>query len=291
MTYETAEAFRAALEARIRNQSQETGISADRLRRRVVFQRTVARLRAAEPGVWVVKGGMALEARIGDRARLTKDLDLGLRDNLDEPQRLQERLLDALAADCDNDRFTFTVSAPRQLADDDAGVATWRVTVDGQLAGRPFGSLRLDVSPRDHEVDETDVVVLSNPLEFAGVASVQAEIVDIHRHAAEKFHAMLRDYGERENSRVRDLADLMLMEDQGWLEPRALAKAVGKVWAQRDHVEPPRDFPELPASWPAAYERIAHESGIEPLSFIEARARAAAIWHTMFQAQENAQIG
>jgi hypothetical protein len=54
-----------ALENRLLARSNETGISLDRLRRRVVFERVVARLQAAEPGRWVIKGGMALEMRLG----------------------------------------------------------------------------------------------------------------------------------------------------------------------------------------------------------------------------------
>jgi hypothetical protein len=48
-----------ALEDRLLARSNETGVSLDRLRRRVVFERVVARLHAAEPGRWVLKGGMA----------------------------------------------------------------------------------------------------------------------------------------------------------------------------------------------------------------------------------------
>ncbi len=73
MTYDTPEALRMAIEARIGNISDETGIAVDRLRRRLIFQRVVARLQGAEPGQWVVKGGMAMETRLGDRARLTKE--------------------------------------------------------------------------------------------------------------------------------------------------------------------------------------------------------------------------
>ena len=61
MTYETPKALRTALEQRLLTRSQATGISLDRLRRRVLFERIVARLQAAEPGLWVIKGGMALE--------------------------------------------------------------------------------------------------------------------------------------------------------------------------------------------------------------------------------------
>ena len=55
------------------------------------------------------------------------------------------------------------------------------------------------------------MVTLPNSLDFAGVATTEVEIVDVHRHAAEKFHAMTRDFGDRENSRVRDLLDLVLL--------------------------------------------------------------------------------
>lgn len=72
MTYETPKAMRTALEQRLLTRSQATGISLDRLRRRVLFERIVARLQAAEPGLWVIKGGMALEVRLSDDARLTR---------------------------------------------------------------------------------------------------------------------------------------------------------------------------------------------------------------------------
>jgi len=78
MTYDTPQALRMALEQRLLTQSQESGIALDRLRRRVVFQRIVTRLQRAEPGPWVLKGGMALEVRLGDNPRLTKEIDLML---------------------------------------------------------------------------------------------------------------------------------------------------------------------------------------------------------------------
>lgn len=53
-----------------------------------MFQRIVARLDSAEPGRWVLKGGMALEVRLLDAARLTKDIDLGLREAAIDPDQL-----------------------------------------------------------------------------------------------------------------------------------------------------------------------------------------------------------
>lgn len=151
---------------------------------------------------------MALEVRLRDRAQLTKDSDLGLRDGIAGGSELQERLVEALSADPFGDRFTLAPGPVAKLTPDGGGHLTWRSNVSATLAGRPFGGLKLDVSPRAHELDCTDVVTLPNSLAFAGIAVPAVDVIDVNRHAAEKLHAMTRDFGERENSRVRDLLDL-----------------------------------------------------------------------------------
>ncbi|MGH8775066.1 MAG: nucleotidyl transferase AbiEii/AbiGii toxin family protein [Jiangellaceae bacterium] len=193
------------------------------------FERIVARLEAAEPGRWVLKGGMALEVRLRDDARLTKDIDLGLREDVAGAADLHERLIDALTADLDGDGFELAPGSPAPLREDGGGHLTLRLKVAAGLAGRPFGAIQLDVSPRAYELDATDVVTLPNMLDIAGVPAPLVEIVQIHRHSAEKLHAMLRDFGDRQNSRVRDLVD-----------PAAVAAATRQVWAERDGVGPPR---------------------------------------------------
>ena len=121
MAYDSPAALRAALEQRLQVESQHSGIVVNRLRRRVVFERLVGRLNRAEPGRWVVKGGMALEVRLPDQARTTKDLDLGLREDGAEPDELRDRLIDALTADPDSDGFTFLVGPAAELGADEAG--------------------------------------------------------------------------------------------------------------------------------------------------------------------------
>lgn len=49
------------------------------------------------------------------------------------------------------------------------------------------------------------------------------EAIDVHRHAAEKFHGMLRDFGERENSRVRDLLGPVILLEHDLLTPAKTA--------------------------------------------------------------------
>jgi hypothetical protein len=42
----------------------------------VAFDRFLARLATKEPEAWIVKGGFALQLRLGERARTTKDIDV-----------------------------------------------------------------------------------------------------------------------------------------------------------------------------------------------------------------------
>ena len=118
MSYRTPQALRMALERRLLARSDATGVGLDRLRRRVLLERIVARLQAAEPGRWVLKGGMAFEARLGDEARLTRDIDFGLRDAVADAAELYERLIGALTTDPDGDRFVLAPEAPTVLRQD-----------------------------------------------------------------------------------------------------------------------------------------------------------------------------
>ena len=72
MTYADAAALRMALEQRLRNDAAAKEVRVDRLRRQVAFERVMIRLDLAQPGRWVLKGGMALEARLGQAARTTR---------------------------------------------------------------------------------------------------------------------------------------------------------------------------------------------------------------------------
>lgn len=278
MTYSTPAALRMALEDRLLVRSNETGVSLDRLRRRVVFERVVARLQAAEPGRWVLKGGMALEVRLGDEARLTKDLDLGLRDEVGSGADLHDRLIDALTVDADGDGFIFSTGPPTQLLEDGAGHVTWRLKVAAALAGKPFGGIQLDISPRIHELDATDHLALPNSLAFAGIPTPTAEIIDLHRHAAEKFHALLRTYGERENTRVRDLVDLVILIEHDLLNPNAVRSSVDQVWRERNAADAPTVIPPLPESWPPRYEQLANDTDLTTRMFADAVMLISRFW-------------
>jgi hypothetical protein len=74
--YESAGAFRQALEARLARSASARGLPLNTLRQMVVMERLLARLFLEPHGPWLLKGGYAMELRLRPRARTTRDLDL-----------------------------------------------------------------------------------------------------------------------------------------------------------------------------------------------------------------------
>lgn len=286
MRYQSPAALRAAIEQRLLSQSQQTGISLDRLRRRVLYERIVIRLDLAEPATWVVKGGLALDVRMGERARTTKDLDLGLIEDAIEGDRIRERLIDALATDPDRDWFTFVVGRPRQLNADQQGRVIWRFSVESSLAGRPFGALKLDVAPRIGEHEPTERVLLHNLLEFADLKSRTVELIDINRHAAEKFHALTREYDDRPNSRVRDLIDLVLLLENDYLDATRCCDTIEATFTQRDTHSIPNELADPPPAWAAHYATLTEDLDVEAKSLDTAMQLVRSFWYQLLEAGE-----
>ena len=63
-SYSTAEAFRRALEERLKRAALTDQIDVNDLRRQVAFDRLLARLFHEEPAPWALKGGYAMELRL-----------------------------------------------------------------------------------------------------------------------------------------------------------------------------------------------------------------------------------
>ena len=74
-SYATGADFKQALEAQIQRAAQDAHRDLARLRQHDVFERFLARLTVHFGNRAVLKGGLALELRLG-RARTTKDIDL-----------------------------------------------------------------------------------------------------------------------------------------------------------------------------------------------------------------------
>ncbi len=278
MPYATPAALRAALEARLASGEATTVPGLERLRRRATFERLLIRLEHAMPGQWVLKGGMALEVRLGDRARSTRDLDLAVRQAGEDASTIRDHLIEALAEDPERDGFEFRVGPAKALDLDEAGRAGWRFTIDARLDGRTFANVRLDVVARTEEISRTDRVTLRSMLGFAGFPDHEVEAVDPAQHFAEKLHAFTRPHGDRANSRVKDLPDLLLLMDQGLAPTAELLATVQHVFEVRSTHDLPGTLPDPPADWTNRYATLADELGLEARTVDAAMARLRPFW-------------
>jgi predicted nucleotidyltransferase component of viral defense system len=257
--YKTAEAFRTALEQRLKNEAAASGMALMRLRKRVAFERFLARLAASESSGWVLKGAFALELRLGLRTRTTKDIDLG---RADDEEAATEHLNAATVVDL-GDFFDFEVRRTPAL-DAATGFRAVRYTARADLAGRRFEQFPVDVAFSESPPIQAEPFLTANSLEFAEVATLQLPVVRLEQHVAEKLHAYTGTYGPegRESTRVKDLVDLVLIGELAELDATRLDDALATTFKHRAGQPLPDIVPPPPRSWARPYAELAREVGI-----------------------------
>ncbi|GDY30214.1 nucleotidyl transferase AbiEii/AbiGii toxin family protein [Gandjariella thermophila] len=296
MRYRSPTALRAAIESRLNQQSVETGRDLQWLRRRLVFTRILARLSANAPDACVLKGGMAVELRRPGQARATRDVDLVLQDGAvadpENPEEVREFLLEALLDDVDGEWFVFGVRPGTRLRDDAYGRPAWRFTIESQLAGKRFTEQRLDIVARPEEIDGVERRLLPDLLGFAGIPPREVLVTDLRQQFAEKLHALTRTYISGTSTRVKDLADLVILIEDGVPADRELCQAVRHVFKIRGTHTVPRELASPPTAWEKPFAHNAAEIGRTGLSVADAHALVATHWrHALANELEEDGIG
>jgi len=259
MRYETANAFRTALEQRLKNEAEATGVALLRLRKHVAFERFLARLATSESSGWALKGAFALELRLGLRARTTKDIDLG---RADDEEAATEHLEAATHIDL-GDFFVFEVRRTPAL-DAATGFHAVRYTVRADLDGRRFEQFPVDVAFSEAAPIQAEPLFGANSLEFADVAALQLPVISLEQHVAEKFHAYTGAFGrdQRESTRVKDLVDLVLIGELTEIDAARLREELATTFEQRARQPLPNAIPSPPSSWAVPYAVLAREIGV-----------------------------
>lgn len=257
MRYETGAAFRRALEDRLRAKSLSDGIPLIRLRKMVAFERFLARLVHDQPESWILKGGLALQWRLGSRARTTQDIDVLLWEGQQED--LHSRIVRAALVDL-GDWFRYLVQRPKRQPPADGGGA--RYSVQTHLGGRAFEMFHVDVGWGDPVVEPPDELAAPSLLEFADLEPLTMPCYPVTQHLAEKFHAYTKPRAGRENSRVKDLIDIVLMAEMQPLSADALLAALQATFEERGTHKMPVAVPNPPSSWSSPYARMAAEVGL-----------------------------
>lgn len=255
--YVSAAGFRQGLEERLKTKSRSDGIDIMRLRRQVAFDRLLARLFHTSDTPWVLKGGYAMELRI-DRARTTRDLDLGLKV---KPGRDLLGLIQEQAGKNLGDYFTFIIGeAVMEL--DAAPYGGERYPVEARMDGRTFIKFQIDIGTGDDGLEPNDTLKGRDWLAFAGMSAPVFIATPAAQQFAEKLHAytLIR---ETPNSRVKDLVDMVLLINLGALDKARVREALRKTFARRNTHPVPNRLEPPPHAWERPFQALAVECGLE----------------------------
>lgn len=257
--FKTATDFRSSLEARLRNIAMEKGEKLQRLRRKVAFDRFLARLFSANEPNFFLKGGYAMELRI-KTARATKDIDLTTLKRMKEGSdplsiTIVEELRELAKKDL-NDFFAYRIGEA-QIDLDNAPYGGARYPVTALLDGKIFERFQLDVGG-DAIVTHVETLQGTDWLGFCGIPSPIFIIISIEQQFAEKLHAYTLPR-ERMNTRVKDIVDMVLLMKMRSLDIETLKKVLGAVFKIRATHPIPESLNAPPKTWEIPYHALAQE--------------------------------
>jgi hypothetical protein len=283
--YESPQAFRQALDERLRKEHFRSGIPQDTLRKKVLLERLLARLFARTDAPWLLKGGYALELRFRPRARTTRDIDLSLGEVAGSPLETRlDHVRDALqrAGELDLDDFLrFEIGRPAELMGAPLGGGTFPVVA--RLGGKEFGRSSIDAGFGDALVGVPEELVGHDLLEYAGIAPARVRAIPKALQFAEKIHAYTLPWTDRVNTRVKDLVDLLILIDRGALDADELRTALRATFETRRRQELPRVLPPPPPQWRDEFQFLATETSIAATELDAAFERLTHFWNQLMR--------
>ena len=226
--------------------ARELGVAEGRVRAWVAYMilaGVLERATGADAPRFIVKGGVALELRLRDRARATKDIDIVLRDTKAD---LADTLEQALTGEA-YQGFSFRRKGQPLLLDNGAVNMAFAVTYRGQ----PWTSISVDIARAEageSEVEWVEAIALTDAFGVTGPALLPC--LPLRFHVAQKLHGLtLPPRPGKQNERFRDLVDLLLMEALVTHDYVALREACELVFrSRRTHPWPP-DLAAMPSHW------------------------------------------
>lgn len=254
-TYGSEGAFRAALNARIRDIVRRSGIDGAEVARRFALQQFVSRLFDRDPESWLVTGGAALQFRSME-ARATADLDLAV-------TRGVENLTEALTAASrrragEHGEFVVAVSAGSG-----PGAFTGKITY--MLGGSRFAVAKLDVAAGRAFPFEPDTLVPDPVVSIDDVRPMsRVRTYAVASHLADKVAAMYEVHGSSgasPSTRSHDLADIVILSRCARVDAEELRGAVRQQEQRRGVVVPsPLVLPS--EQWRRSYPARVAEAGL-----------------------------
>ena len=239
------------LEKTLARVAREKGIDQERLRRWVSFLAICGVLERALAhgllGTYYLKGGVAMELRFAQRARATKDLDIGI-----EGTRANRFKTLSEVLKIGFDLFTFRVkSQTRDMEQAD----TVRIQVAVQYKTRSWQTIEVDLGPANF--GHTDLIEpkVHGLAELGVPVTSPVRCLKLADQVAQKLHACT---GPFSSGRARDVLDIILIDTLGELDYAETAEAARTIFSERATHDFPPDA-KFPAQWGPELEASAKD--------------------------------
>jgi predicted nucleotidyltransferase component of viral defense system len=251
----------------MKREAASSGVVARRIHLLVAIDRLLGRLLVSAPrDSWVIKGGFANQLRRPGDARFTEDIDLRIGSTIEAAPVL---IADALGTNLD-DLFSFELTGPPAPLDGPPGGGLRFIAV-ARISGQELVRFKIDISASDVIVGDLERHLSDPVLGAIGYRRSMFPVYPVAQSIAEKIHALTLPRGY-ENSRVRDLVDLVWFAERFSVKSSDLIEAGMATFEVRsDHPWPPT-FPEIPESWAKPYVRFRNGIGLLPATTGEATA-------------------
>jgi hypothetical protein len=280
LQYATPYAFRAALRDRFGAFTDgDHGLRVEELQRQFAYDRVLARCFAGQDADrWVLKGAVALLARLDGRARHSKDIDLYYA----EPAASTSQAVDAFRAAARRDlgdyfRFEITRISPLQ-----EHLQGRRLRLGAYLGAR-FATFHVDIVVGTAISGTPDLAEPLTPLYVDGLVRPSYRVFSVADHLADKLCAITETHQRADGSvmastRVKDLVDVALIAGSQPVRAAALHHALVTGAAHRGLPLPPRfEVPDLEA-WRSGYLRRAADAPTPVPSFRQATVIAGSLF-------------
>jgi hypothetical protein len=152
---------------------------------------------------FVIKGGLAMELRLGTSARATADVDITF---YGDPALLEESLANAFADPISG--FSVRMANTRSVG---LGVAT-RSSLRLEYQNKPWSTVDLEISTAEPPADIELIPAFT--LEHFGLdGPTHVATLSTRYQVAQKIHAVSKRFEVGPNLRVRDIIDILLLRD------------------------------------------------------------------------------
>ncbi|MBA3866177.1 MAG: nucleotidyl transferase AbiEii/AbiGii toxin family protein [Solirubrobacterales bacterium] len=252
---------KAHLERLVDHYARLTGLAPVRVRGWIsvmVLLGALDRSRESDP-LFLLKGGVAIELRVGGGARATKDVDLVF---FGDPERLGEIL------DEDLGEPYSVFSFERKEVETRVEGLFRQVDVKLLFRGRGWATLKLEVAQPDSRTtdgEEVDAIPID---EFGIEGPRMVRCLSLRYQIAQKLHAVTQGFEEGENERFRDLIDLIICRDLVANLGEVREACIDTFDARNLHAWPPTLH--VPDGWAEPYTALAEEMDFPVTDVVDA---------------------